>query len=193
MKTKLWVVMTLAFFIVSIGNATETPKMNVIQLENQKALVAFHSPFNAPLEVTLTNQTGEILYYKKSEGESEFKKVFNFKEFGDGEFSICVCYGTRSIKRDIEVADNEIQVNPAENLFEPYFRLKEDKLNVSFLNITGKNVVLSVYKNGLHVGSTSLGKKQAIQKCVDLSNLGKGNYEVVLTDWFRDHRCKIQI
>lgn len=66
MKTTKWVITTLAIFIVAIGFATETPKMNITPVEAEKALVAFKSESPVVFEITITKSDGEILYYLKS-------------------------------------------------------------------------------------------------------------------------------
>ena len=194
MKTKLWVLTALAVFIVAIGFATETPKMNVIPVEAQKALVAFESLSSSPLEIILTNKNGETLYRMKTKNaQKELKKVIDFSELGYGDFNVCMNYGVQSVSRKLCVSEDGIKVGCPERLYEPYFCMKNGKLNVSFLNITNKKVKLYVYKNGELVSSVKLGKDIAIQKRLDLSKLENGEYKVVLTDWFKDHQFSFQI
>ena len=70
---------------------------------------------------------------------------------------------------------------------EPFFCFKDNKLNVSFLNVANKNVYLNVYKDGMHYDGFVFGKGADIQKSIDFSNAEKGKYEVVLTDYFKEH------
>ncbi len=194
MKAKNWVITALAFFIVSLANATDTPKMNVVSLGTQKALVSFKSPTAATLEITITNNSGEIVYYKKSEAKlNEYRKIFDFSELGNGNFNVCLDYGLYSINRDLQVSKKTIIVGPAEKLFEPYFFIKNGRINMSFLNVAQKNVHMEVYKNGEYISSTSLGKDMSLQKSIDLSKSGKGNYEIVISDLFKNHRFFVQL
>lgn len=188
MKTKNWVLAALACFIVAIGYASDFPQMNVVPVEAEKALIAFDSPEPSPLEITLTNHDGEILYYKKTKKRySEYKTVFDFAQLGVGNYCVCVNFGNKSITRKVDVTKNEIQVGSPQRLYEPYFCLKDKKLNVSFYNCPQKPVYVNVYKEGEFVSSVKLGKGLTIQKRLDLSRLGKGEYEIVLTDYFKDH------
>lgn len=194
MKTKTWVVTALALFIVAVGFATDFPKMNVIPVEAEKALVAYKSSEATPLEITLTNYQGEILYYKKTQKRySEYKKVFDFSELGEGDYCICVNFGNRSVSRNVTVDKNEIKVGVAQQLYEPYFCLKDKKLNVSFFNGPQKPVYVNIYKDGEHIEAINLGKDLAIQKRLDLSQLKKGEYEIVLSDLFKDHKYITQL
>ena len=194
MKTKIWVTTTLAFFIVAIGFATNFPKMNVIQVEAEKAMVAFESIEATPLEITLTNYSGEILYFKKTQKRyDEYKKVFDFSELGTGNFCICVNFGNRSISRNITVQKKKIIVGAPMQLYEPYFCMEDKKLNVSFFNCPQKPVYVNIYQNGKHIDGINLGKNLAIQKRLDLSRLKKGEYEIVLSDLFKDHKYIAQL
>ncbi len=189
MKTRNWVLLTLAFLIAAIGNASDLPKMNVITVEDHKALITYSSNAANKLEITLSECNGEILYFKRTnENCNEYKKVFDFAELGDGKYCICINYGNRSISRDLNVKDNAIQVGTPQCLFEPYFSVCNNKLNVSFLNAAQKQVQLSIYQNGRYIVGADLGKDLAIQKCIDLSDLRQGKYEVILVDKFKEHR-----
>lgn len=194
MKTRNWVLTTLAFFIAAIGFATDFPKMSIIPVEAEKALLSYKSSDATPLEITLTNYKGEILYFKRTQKRhSEYNKVFDFSEFGTGKYCICVNFGNRSVSRNVSVNKNDITVGTAQQLYEPYFCLKDKKLNVSFFNCPQKPVYVNIYQNGEHVEGINLGKDLAIQKRLNLSKLKKGEYEIVLSDLFKDHKYIAQL
>ncbi len=188
MKTRTWVVFTLALLFAVAANATDLPKMNVVQVEDKAALVAYASNYNAPLQVTLSNSSGEILYHKQTEKCKEFKQLLDLSELGDGEFCVCINYGTQSVSRKITVKDNSISVEEATHCFEPYFCMEDEHLNVSFMNTSKKPVFINFYKDGEHVYGYNLGRSLEIQKGFDLSHLEHGTYEVILTDKVKDHK-----
>ncbi|MCY1722442.1 hypothetical protein OU798_18985 [Prolixibacteraceae bacterium Z1-6] len=194
MKTKTWVLTALAFFIVAIGFATDFPKMNVVPIEADKAMIAYKSVESTPLEITLINCDGEILYYQKTkERYNEYQKILDFSQLGDGDYCVCVNFGNRSISRTVNVNHETIKVGAAQHLFEPYFCMKEGMLDVSFFNCSQKQVYLNIYKNGKYVNGLKLGKDLTIQKRLDLRNLKYGEYEIVLTDVFKDHKYIAQL
>lgn len=189
MKTKTRVITALAFFIVAIGNAADFPKMNVIQVEAEKALVAYNADQATPLVITLTNCHGDILYFKKTKQRfSEYKKIFDFSELGEGNYCICINYGNQSVSRNLTVSNDQIAAGPSQQLYEPYFKLEGDMLGISFLNCPQKQVYINVYQNGKLVNGMKLGKNLSIQKRLDLSRLQEGEYEIVLSDCYKDHR-----
>ena len=190
MKTKNWVITILACFVVATGFATEFPTMNVIPVEGDKALLAYSAPDAATLEVTLTDHNGSVMYFKRTNGkQSEFNQVFNLTDLEDGSYCMSVNYGNRSISRDLMVHGEEITVGAPVRCYEPFFCMEEDnKLDISFFNSPRKQVFVNIYKDGKHVNGYKLGKELAIQKRLDLSNLDPGEYEVIVTDYIKDHK-----
>ena len=183
-----------AFFIVAIGTASDFPKMNVVPLSEGKAELAFNASQATMLEITLTNSEGEIVYFKKTKQRyTEYNKTFDFAELGEGKYCMCVNFGNRSINRNVSVQKDEISVSEPQRLYEPYFSLKDRMLSVSFFNCPCEPVYVNVYCKGRHVSGFKLGKSLTVQKFIDLSNLRKGEYEIVLTDRFKDHRYLAQL
>ena len=78
MKTKFWTVIVLAFFVAGAASATELPKMEFVQVKENTAMLAYSFSHEAPLQVSLTNFDGEVLYHKETEHQTEFKKMFDF-------------------------------------------------------------------------------------------------------------------
>lgn len=188
MKTIKWVLTTLALFIVAIGFATETPKMNVVTDDENKIQVTFESATACPVEITITDNNGDIVYYWQSESpQNEVNQSFNLADLGKGTFDLSLKYGCTSINREVNVSRREVKVGPPVKLPEPFFCYKNDKLNVSFLNVSSKNVFLNVYKDGEHYNGFKLGKDFDIQKSIDFSMAEKGKYEIILTDYFKEH------
>ncbi len=193
MKKKYWVLTTLALFIVAISFATDTPKMNIVPTESEKALVTFESNLAFPVEITICNDNGEIVYYWKGESlHNRLSRVFDSSELGCGNFNVCLNYGGKSINRELCINKNEMKVGPAIQLYEPFFQYENDRLNFSFLNVAQKNVYLNVYQGGEHITGIKLGNNMDIQKCLDFSKLKEGEYEVVVNEHFKDHHFLVQ-
>ena len=193
MKTKVWAVIVLAFFVAGAASATELPKMNVIQLEENTAMLAYSFSHEAPLQVSLTNSDGELLYYKETEHQTAFKKMFDFSELGDGVYCVSINYGNQSINRVLKVEGKKITVSTASFCYEPYYRVKGKMVNLSFLNTWNKPVYVNIYQNGEYIDGSNLGRDVSIQTRLDFSHLKRGTYEVVLTDCIKDHRYTLKL
>ncbi len=189
MKTKSWILTILACCIAAIGYATEFPTMNVIPVEGDKAMLAYLAPEAATLEVTLTDCNGEVIYFKRTNGkQDQFSKVFSFADLDEGTYCVSVNFGNRSVSRNLLVSKKQIKVSEPLRCYEPYFNLEDQVLNISLFNSPMKQVYVNIYKDGEHVNGYKLGKDLAIQKRLDLSKLESGQYEVVLTDYIKDHK-----
>ena len=192
MKTKIWTLTIMATFIAAIATATETPKMNVVANAKDKILVTFESATACPVEMTITDADGVIMHYWKSESpQNNFNQLFNLSKLEHGNYNVVLNYGGTSINRKINITRNEIKIGPPVKLPEPYFCFKNNKLKVSFLNVASKNVYLNIYKDGEHYNGFTLGNELDIQKCIDFSMAEKGNYEIVLTDYFKEHNYAV--
>lgn len=189
MKTKNLVLLAMAFLFAAIGNAADFPKLSITHLDDQKALIAYNAVQATPLEITLTASNGDILYFKRtSERHKEYSEVIDFGDLGSGNYCICFNYGNQSINRSVSVSGKGIEVGPAQYCYEPCFRMEDNNLNISFLNLPQKQVYVNVYQDGMQIDGFKLGKDLSIQKRLDLSNLTKGEYEIVVTDCFKDHK-----
>ena len=192
MKATKWVLSTLAILIAAISFATETPKMNIVASEDDKILVSFESPTACPVELIITDADGEIMHYWKSDyPENIVNQRLNLTQLGHGKFNVALNYGVTSINREITITRKEIKVGEPVELHEPFFCFKNEKLNVSFLNVANRNVYVNVFKDGEYYDGITLGKDFDIQKIIDFSLAGKGSYEVVLSDYFKDHYFNI--
>jgi len=194
MKTKRNIVTVLAVLIAAIGFATEKVKMNVIPLGSEKALVAFNAENPTNFEVTIKNDLSEMVYYYKSKkAKHTYRGQFDFSNLEDGKYFLCLNYGNKSLNSELTITRNDIQSSPVFKAMEPYFTQIGNKLNVSFLNTAKKPVYINIYQDEEHVTGAKLGRDFTIQKCVNLSNLKKGKYKVVLSDWYGEHSCEVQI
>ena len=188
MKTNYWVLTTLALFIVAVSFATDKPKMNIVTGNTEKALVTFESQTAYPLEITICNTYGDIVYYWKGESlQKNLTQPLNTSQLGRGKYHVCVNYGGQSLNRDLIVTRDDIKVGPVKELYEPFFSFDNNCLNLSFLNVAQKNVYLNVYQGDEHVTGVNLGNNMDIQKSLDFSKLSTGEYEIVITEEFKDH------
>lgn len=188
MKTRNWVLTTLALLIAAIGSATDLPQMSISQVEEDKALVSYTANTPTPLEITLTDCHGDVLYFKRTEKRhSEYREVFDFAELNDGEYCVSINFGHQSVSRKLNVQNQKILVGAPLHCFEPCFNLQDGMLNVSFFNAPAEQVYVNIYKDGIRIDGAKLGKDLAIQKQLDMTGLQPGDYEVVITDAIKDH------
>ncbi len=189
MKTRNFVLTALALFVAATVSATKLPTLNVIPVENQKALVAFESPKPADVELAVKNRSGEILYYKKSKAPVDnLRMIFDFHDLKDGNYDVSLHFNNCEINREVTISDNQLKgVGEQKRAYDPYCTLEGNLLKVSYLNSDQENVLLNIYHNGQHVAGKKLGKDMCIQKLLDFSKLESGQYEVVVSSNNEDY------
>jgi hypothetical protein len=194
MKTRNWLFTALVLFVAATINATNLPKMSVELLDNERLEVDFESVAPCPVEVTISKGNGEVVYFVQSKKPNcEFNEVFDLSDIEKGTYKISLNYGNQSVNRELRVGNKNVTIGPVRWYYEPYYKLENGKLDVSFLNVAGKNVFLKVYKNGEIVSSVKLGKEMNIQKRMDFTKLEKGIYNLVLTEELETHYYGLEI
>lgn len=192
MKTKILFFAFVVLLISATAYATETPKTEILSVQDNKILVSYQTEKPSLFEITITDNNGVVLHEWKPENpQTCIKKLFNLKELEDGTYQLSVKLGIKSLNLTFNIDGKKIAMGPLCEHFEPYFNFKNDKLYVSFLNQSTKHVYLNIYKNGEHYTGFDLGKKFDVQKCFDFSIAKKGNYEIVLTDNVCSHNFTI--
>lgn len=193
MKTKVMILLS-AIFLSNLAVALEKPKLKVAMVAEKQVLVEFSAPSASRLKLTVTNNENRVVYESWSdEATCAFQRELDVSTLKDGVYQICLNYGGKSVNRRVDVNNGGFNVGYPKHCFEPFLNVKGQMLNVSFLNIAGKNVFLNIYQNGKYVAGLKLGNDTAIHKSLDLSHLKKGNYTVVVSEKLKKHCCEIAI
>jgi len=194
MKTKNLVLSAMAVFVATTVFATQLPTMNVVPVNNRKAMVAFEALSPDAFEISVKNRQGETLYYKKSEKPAQtYRTVFDLHNLEEGVYEVCMNSGNFTLVRQLTVsAHSRLKVGEEIRMFSPACSFRENILQLSYLNSAQKNVFLNVYQDGVHVTGKKLGKELCIQKVIDFSKLDEGDYQVVLTCGNQDYTYAIK-
>jgi hypothetical protein len=182
MKTIKLLSTVLAVAIVAVATAVEKPKMNVIPLNADRAIVEITNENAAYFEVSVVSENGEMVYYKQSTNPlTDYKKIFSFEGLDAGNYVLNLKVNDTKLSQEIEIARKGIKVGESKVKFDPYFDYKNDVLKFSYLNFDKENMSLSIYnENGL-VYNTRLGNGFSVTNGYNLSKLESGNYRVVLS------------
>ena len=194
MKTRTFVLTAMAVFVAATVFATQLPTMNVIPVQNEKALVAFETMSPANFELSLKNQRGETIYYKKSEEPVQnYKLIFNLQDLEDGNYHVNLKHGNCTLDRLITVSNGtNLKVGEEIRMFSPYYKFENNTLQISYLNNSQKSVFLNIFRDGQYVTGKKLGKEMCIQKVLDFSKLEEGTYDVVLTNNSNEFQFTVQ-
>lgn len=192
MKTKQFALVFLAIAFTVSAAATEIPKMNIIVLDDSKALVAAATTPHAAAEISIISEAGEMVYYKRSKASAEFKSVLDLSELNDGMYTVKLKTGKSSVVRNVAINHGKVEVSPIKPQLDPYFSYDGDMVKLTYLNFKEDNVSMLVY-NGSHlVFESKLGKDFNICKAFDVSNMVKGEFDFILTAAGKNYAYKIK-
>ena len=182
MKTIKLLFTVTALAIAAIAGAVEKPKMNVIPLSADRAIVAITNNNAAYFELSIQAQNGSMVYYKQSNKPlTDYQKVFDFANLEDGNYVLNLKVNDTQLARNFEIANQGISVGDSKMTFDPFFNFDDNVLKFSYLNFDKENLNLSIYSNGDLVYKSKLGNEFAISSGYDLSKLESGEYTVILS------------
>jgi len=193
MKTIKFLTTVMAVAIVAMASAVEKPKMNVIPLTADRAVVSITNENPAYFELSIETKNGEMVYYKQSSKPlTDYKKIFDFADLRDGDYVMNLKVNDTKLSKNFEVDSKGISVGDSKLSFDPYFDYSNNVLKLSYLNFDRKNMKLYFYNNGGLVYETKLGNDFAISSGYDLSKLKSGNYQVVLSSTNNDYTYNLE-
>ncbi len=182
MKTTLNLLFTFAFIAaINSAFAAGNLKLNILLLNQQRAAVYISSLTNDMFSLSLTDERGNMVYYRENEGSGEnYRKVFNFAELENGTYRLKVVCNDLSSERLIQKMNNSFVIGDEKTTIIPYFGFGSNILRCSYLNFNKETVTFHLYKNDNLLFDKSLGNEFSIQQALDLSKLNRGDYEAVL-------------
>lgn len=182
MKTIKLVFTVMAVAIVAMATAVEKPKMNVIPLTADRAIVSIQNDKEALLELSIHAESGDLVYYKQSAKPlSSYQKIFDFTDLENGNYTMALKVNDTRLTKEISVNSKEIVIGKEKLRFDPYFAYADNELKLSYLNFDKELYVLSIYGEYGLVYESKLGNELALTSGYDLSKLAEGNYKVVLS------------
>jgi hypothetical protein len=184
MKTIKFLSVFALVAVVGIATAVEKPKMNVIALNDEKALIAIANENPAYFELSIEAENGDLVYYKESTTElTDLRQVIDYSKLENGFYSLKLNVKDTYVSRDFEINNKRMIVGETKMKYAPHFNYSSDILKLSYLNFDEENVRFKIYSNGELVFENKLGKDFVISAGFDLSQLEKGNYEIELSSY----------
>jgi len=192
MKTIKFLSTVLAVAVVAVATAVEKPKMNVVPLTPDRAVVSILNDNPAVFELSITAENGEMVYYKQSTKPlNSYQKVYDFTELENGDYTLTLKVNDTRLSKSFEVASSGIYVGDSKLRFDPYFAYDGDVLKLSYLNFDGEKYTLNIYnKDGL-VYKSKLGSEFNMVSGYDLSGLTNGTYDVVLSSMNNEYTYRL--
>lgn len=193
MKTiKLFFTVT-ALAIATIATAVEKPKLNVIPLTADRAIVSMTNENAAYFEVSVeSKEDGGLVYYKLSNKPIKgYQKIFDFEDLKKGDYVLNLKVDGTTVSREFAVNYSGINVSDSKMRYDPYFTYNDGVLKFSYLNFDQENLKLKIYKNNELVYQSKLGNDFTVSTGYDLSKLEDGKYRVQLASADEEYNYEI--
>jgi hypothetical protein len=188
MKTIKLAFTVAALAASTIATAVEKPKMNVIPLNTERAVVLATNENPAYFELSIKAQNGDLVYYKQTTNPvTDYRQVYDLKGLTYGKYQMNLKVNDTKVIKDFEVSRKGIEVGESEIRFAPYFHYKNNKLKFSYLNFDEENLNFYLYNNEGLVYESKIGRDFNITKGFDLSRLESGSYRVVLSSYSNEY------
>lgn len=193
MKTIKFLSTVVAVAVVAIASAVEKPKMSVVPMTPDRAVVSIQNDNAALFELSIVAENGDLVYYKQSTKPlNSYQKVFDFTQLENGNYTLTLKVNDTSLSKDFQVASKGIYVGESKLRFDPYFAYANDVLKLSYLNFDNENFSLNIYNDNGLVYKSKLGNEFNMVNGYDLSGLTAGKYNVVLSSLNKEYTYSLE-
>jgi hypothetical protein len=159
MKTIKLLTTLTAVAIVAIATAVEKPKMDVIPLTADRAIVSITNENPALFEMSIETLDGSLVFYKQTTNASTlYQQVFDFANLEKGKYVLNLKVNDTKVIREFEVTNKDIHVGESKLRFDPYFLFKNNMLKFSYLNFDQEYYQLYIYNNEGLIFQKKMGK-----------------------------------
>jgi hypothetical protein len=150
-------------------------------MNDQKAVVAVSALSNTSFKMTLTDENNRVVHYVENTEESNnYNKVYNFSALEDGDYRLTVVSEGMTTERSFRKSRGAIKVGEERTILEPFFAYEDGHLKISYLNFPKDDLNLYFYKKNELIYTRNIGREFNVSKALNLTKLGRGNYEVML-------------
>ncbi len=184
MKTIKLLLTATAVAIVAIATAVETPKMSVVPVTADRAIVSITNEKAAFFELSIHAENGDLVYYKQSAKElTDYQKTFDFENLENGNYVMDLKINDTKLSRNFVVRQSGISVGESKLRFDPFFAFDGNTLKFSYLNFDKENFKFNLYYEKELVYQAKIGKEFNLTSGYDLSKLNAGDYTVILSSY----------
>jgi len=181
MKT---ILAAVALLFVSAGvSASGNLRVNVTGPASESATVKISNTQLSTFDIKVTDEDGRTIFTKQTQSPSkDYIRQYDFSQLENGIYFLTVKAENTTNETKFSVKNGTIELIGERKMLEPYFNFEDDKLKMTFLNFSTEESTLIVYDdNRNELYSKKLSADFNIQHGLDMSNLPKGAYEIVLS------------
>lgn len=167
-------------------------RANAVTRNENKAILEISDNADKKYEISITNASGDEVYYKKVLGEQQnFKRMYDLSKLDYGVYNVKVKTDGELNEQLVTVSTKGVELGETIKVVHPFFSYKDNTLILTYLNYSGDAMSLSVYNSDGLIWSKEMGDKFELQKAFDLSKLETGEYKVVLASEDRNYEYNL--
>ena len=195
-KLMLRALFVLVGFITLSGNALCSGNVSFKPLtEEGKVLVSLEDVQANIVSLSIEDKFANTVYYdSKVKGDESYKKVYDVSNLPDGTYTLTADFGKSTVTKDFTVIDSKVIENSdkEKKVCSPVFRKVDDKLIVLY-QCPDKNDVNVAFKNDYETFFSHDSKNSKLAAKFDISELPKGDYEVVLNSGAEQYSYNLKV
>lgn len=182
-------VLSIVLFVSAVASATTTPIVTIAQAGYAKKVSVVLEQLVAPATIWVVDADGILLLEEKTEG-TKFAKVFNLENLPEGSYKVIVTTDRKEIIQPIVLDASTLAINTAtrEEYFAPFIRVREDAIDVMYLNNRLSDVSVAILdEQGAIVYEEAIENVLKVEKRYKTSDLSKGNYTLRVSTPRKDY------
>jgi hypothetical protein len=180
-KVKSVLLGVVLVFVTGAVMATGNLKVDIRSGEKQRTVVDISNVEESIYEVELKNMNGDIVYYKKSDVPSvAYRKYFDFSKISEGEYNLTVSIDNERKVNTLIINKGQVELVNQRQEVAPFFTVKGNRLELSYLNFAQEDMKLMVYSNNELLFEKNLNSEFSVNYALDFSKLASGKYNAVL-------------
>lgn len=189
-------IVAVLVFISGTVMATGNLKVNVIPGEKNETVVRISNINQSHYEIELENEYGDIVFYKETNSPSTtYSQLYDFSMLDDGKYNFTVKVDNEKEVNTLKIKNGKIEVLNQRKEVEPFFLMKDNRLELSYLNFGKENIKLVVYDGSTHelLYEKKLNSDFVINYGLDFSKLKSGKYDAVLASGSNFYEYEVTI
>lgn len=178
---KAFFLSTMLVLVSGAVMATGNMKVNILPVEKDRTVVQILNVTESNYEIELTNEKGDLVFYKKTNvPTATYANHYNFSMLNDGQYNLTVKTNDEKLENSLKIVNEQVEILDQKRVAAPYFTVRDNRLELSYLNFELENLKVMVYDNNTLLFEKKLKPEFAVNYGLDISNLKNGKYDAVL-------------
>lgn len=195
MKTMKTTIMVIAAFLVpAFAYASGNVSLNMKSAGNESAFVEILKSSETEVEVDVTNDRNEVVFYKKlTDPVASYQRKYDFSGLEDGRYRMSVYSGNETNEAWFNIERGKVLVENSRKIMEPHIKTEGNMWKMSFLNFPMEAMDLYVYDGTFQMYHKKIEPVFAVHEGLDLSNLLPGEYQIVFSNEYNNYTYDIKV